>query len=315
MAFSVLLLPLLALLAPVGAIALPHSSIVARDSPDGRCGTINGLSCASSTTNICCSQAGWCGDTSDHCGSGCQSGFGACTGSTETPGSGRGAVPYGVRIDSCTVPGTIALTYDDGPYTWTSQLVDILDSYGVKATFFVTGNNLGKGAIDDPSTPWADVIRRTYQSGHQIASHTWDHSDLDAISEADRRFQMSRLESAFSTILGQVPTYMRPPYIRCGDACQATMRDLGYHVIIWDLDTDDYNNVTPALIGNSKNRVSGAISGANARTQSFLSIAHDIHYETVFTLTKHEIEVGLANGFRFVTLGECLGDPAANWYR
>ncbi|KAL0632190.1 hypothetical protein Q9L58_008939 [Maublancomyces gigas] len=108
---------------------------------------------------------------------------------------------------------------------------------------------------------------------------------------------------------------MRPPYIRCDDMCRATMNTLGYHVIIWDLDTDDYNQDSAQLIQNSKNNVLAAITDSDPRVRSFLSIAHDIHQQTVMNLTSFQIDVGRAKGYRHVRLGDCMGDPEANWYR
>ncbi|KAI5837116.1 hypothetical protein DFP73DRAFT_487785, partial [Morchella snyderi] len=217
-------------------------------------------------------------------------------------------------INDCTVPGTIALTFDDGPDQYTSYVLDVLESYGAKATFFITGNNNGKGAIDG-SSQWTSIIQRQYGSGHQIASHTWDHLDLSTLAEDDRRRQMTRLEEALRTIIGVTPAYMRPPYSSCGSACVATLQDLSYHIVYFDLDTDDYNNDSPSLIVNAQNRYKSALDGGNSASSSFLSIAHDIHEQTAHTLTKYMLEYGASKGYRFVTLGECLGDAQANWYK
>ncbi|PWW77405.1 Carbohydrate Esterase Family 4 protein [Tuber magnatum] len=325
---------------------LPKEPLFARDSPNGRCGAkYNGYSCTSLPgTYLCCSQYNWCGETLGHCGAGCQPNYGICNSSpsssststtpptgtpntastststpTPTQSSGTrpkiGSVPYGMDIYSCAKKGTIALTYDDGPWIYTNELLDILQRKGVKVTFFVTGNNLDKGAIDAPNSQWRSIIARAYNDGHQIASHTWDHWDLDTLSESDRRFQMTRLEQALVSIIGKYPTYMRPPYIRCESACRTTMDDLGYHVIIWDLNTDDYNNDSPELIENSKRIVRDEIQGTSPADRNFMSIAHDIHEQTVVSLTEYQIDIGLANGYQHVRLGECLNDPEANWYR
>lgn len=136
-------------------------------------------------------------------------------------------------IYSCTVPGTAALTYDDGPYLYTSELLDILKSYGVKATFFITGVNLGKGEIDDPSTLYPNIVKRMHAEGHQIASHTWSHQDLSVITHAQRMDQIIKNEMAFRNILGFFPTYLRPPYVSCtpSSGCIADMAALGYHLV------------------------------------------------------------------------------------
>ena len=77
-------------------------------------------------------------------------------------------IPFGTIIDRCTVPGTFAITFDDGPYIYTAQVLDLLKSNGVTATFFVNGVN------------WADIrsdtsvalVKRMVAEGHQIGSHT-----------------------------------------------------------------------------------------------------------------------------------------------
>lgn len=120
---------------------------------------------------------------------------------------------------------------------------------------------------------------------------------------------------AMRNIVGFFPTYMRPPYSSCTAACQATMAALGYHIIYFDLDTDDYNNVTPALINNAVNNFNNAVNPSNPATKSWLAIAHDIHPLTATTLTQEMLKTIAAKGYKAVTVGKCLGDPEANWYR
>lgn len=79
----------------------------------------------------------------------------------------RRAPSPGVVIRQCTNPGQLALAYDDGPYQYTSELVDILDAAGAKATFFWTGTLYG--CIYNQ----AAAVKKAFASGHQIASHTW----------------------------------------------------------------------------------------------------------------------------------------------
>lgn len=73
----------------------------------------------------------------------------------------------GVILTQCAKPGVLALAYDDGPYDLTSELVDILDAAGAKATFFWTGTLYG--CIYSR----AEAVKKAFESGHQIASHTW----------------------------------------------------------------------------------------------------------------------------------------------
>ncbi len=213
----------------------------------------------------------------------------------------------------------MALTYDDGPQKeFTSHVLDVFKTYNGKATFFITGNNINKGEID--TTPeFSNVIKRMDSEGHQLASHTWTHLDLSAVSSIDRKNQMWKNEMALRNIVGKIPTYMRPPYSSCTaeSGCEQDMADLGYHVTYFDVDTDDYNQDAADKIQNAKNNFRGNITanGAAAATSDWLAIGHDIHYQTVYNLTDYMLSTLTGLGYKAVTVGECLGDPQANWYR
>lgn len=292
-------------------------------SPDNSCGGASGYTCPSNMP--CCSKYGWCGSSDQHCGDGCQPSYGTCTTATppsQLPSTGGvadiprpaiGNVPYGQVITSCVNDGDIAITFDDGPSTYTPDLLDILASYGVKATFFVLGDN-GNGAIDKVPE-WTSHIQRTDSDGHQIASHTYSHPDLTTLTSAARYEEMYQTEEALLNILGKIPTYMRPPYLAFNDDCAADMAALGYHVISRNLDTKDYANDSPNLIANSKAMFNDAVTEASPSSSSFTVLNHDLYYQTVHTLVEYEIERALALGYNLVTVGECLGDPADNWYR
>lgn len=229
-----------------------------------------------------------------------------------------GDVPYGgAGIFGCKVPKTVALTYDDGPNVFTEGLLDLLDAYQAKATFFISGANSAKGMIDDPLNPWAKIIHRIYEAGHQIASHTWTHQNLDKISPDQRRNQIVYNEMALNNILGFFPTYMRPPYSDCsvGSGCQDDMDIFGYHIVYFDVDTDDYEQDSPTKIKKSKKIFNNALHKAIQNDEPLLVIGHDVHEQTVVSLTPYMLDKLYAAGYRAVTLGECLGDPVENWYR
>jgi peptidoglycan/xylan/chitin deacetylase (PgdA/CDA1 family) len=309
--------------------ANPEANPATNTNVDGQCGTGSsaGASCAA---GYCCSPAGWCGQGSDYCQApGCQFYYGpGCDQNTTPPGPSTsgiarpllGSAEYGGNgIYDCVTPGDVALTYDDGPYIYTGHILDILDQYNAKATFFITGNNNGKGEIDNAANEWPALIKRMDTSGHHIASHTWSHNDLslEFKTSADRKLNMYKNEMALRNILGKFPTYMRPPYSSCTAAsgCEADLKTLGYHVVYFDLDTDDYDQDSPLLIQNSKNWFSGNMSTVNSQTGNMLVISHDIHQQTAYNLTEYMLQTLIAEGFKPVTLGECLGDPVANWYR
>ncbi|KAJ4305429.1 hypothetical protein N0V90_000960 [Kalmusia sp. IMI 367209] len=299
---------------------------------DGQCGGSFG-SCAA---GYCCSGAGcmigpkWCGNTGDYCYSpGCNYQYGPGCPENKTPAGAdtstvtrtkSGSVEYGGGgVYQCTVPGTVALTFDDGPFkNYTDHVLDLFKKYNAKGTFFITGNNINKGEIDTDAGHTA-TIKRMYSEGHQIASHTWTHLDLSAVSETDRKAQMVKNEMALRNILGFFPAYMRPPYSSCTEesGCWKTMSDLGYHVIYFDVDTDDYNQLEATQIQKSKDWFRGNITagGATPANNEWLSIAHDIHPQTAYNLTEYMLSTLTSLGYKAVTVGECLGDPSTNWYR
>lgn len=77
-------------------------------------------------------------------------------------------------IYACTVPNSFAVTFDDGPGTYTNELLDYLARRQIKVTFFVNGMNYND--INDPAI--AATVKRAHADGHQIASHTWSHADI-----------------------------------------------------------------------------------------------------------------------------------------
>ncbi len=79
------------------------------------------------------------------------------------------SVPVGSIIDRCTQPGTVALTFDDGPHIYTAQILDTLRANNVRATFFINGDNWSNIFNADNQA----LVRRMIAEGHQIGSHTY----------------------------------------------------------------------------------------------------------------------------------------------
>jgi len=147
-----------------------------------------------------------------------------------------GNVSYeGKGIYTCTNKNHVALTYDDGPYIFTADLLDILAEYNAKATFFITGNNMGKGEIDNETTGYPQIIKRMHKEGHQIASHTWTHQNLSSATPEHRENQIYYNEMAIRNVLGFIPTYMRPPYSEANNATQKMLYDMGYHITYYNI--------------------------------------------------------------------------------
>jgi hypothetical protein len=85
----------------------------------------------------------------------------------ETIGKRNSPVPFGAILDRCVIPGTVALTFDDGPFVYTPDLLELLSAYSARSTFFLNGQNKGSFHGD------AAVVRRIFDEGHQIGSHTY----------------------------------------------------------------------------------------------------------------------------------------------
>ncbi|RDW88837.1 carbohydrate esterase family 4 protein [Coleophoma cylindrospora] len=299
-------------------------SVTSGTSTNGQCGPGFGTC----NSDQCCSLAGFCGVGTDYCNApDCQFNYGPACDANKVPSGTNtssisraklGSVLYGSDgIYDCVQPGTMALTFDDGPFIYTSHILDLLKQYNASATFFITGNNNGKGEIDNSSLPWPALIKRMYAEGHQVASHTWSHPDLCNITSEQRKNEMYKNEMALRNILGVIPTYMRPPYSSCTAqcGCDADLADLGYHVTYFDLDTQDYLNDSPTLIQNSKNIFDTALAGKSSTTDDFLVISHDIHNQTSQVLVEYMLQGIQSRGYTPVTVGTCLGDPKENWYR
>lgn len=269
-----------------------------------------------------------CGTSPDHCYSpNCNWKYGpACPENQHPDGANTSSIPRpklgsilygGSGISKCKVPGTVALTYDDGPQKdFTDHILDLLKSYNAKATFFITGNNINKGQIDK-TQEHINTIKRMNTEGHQLASHTWTHLDLSKISSEDRKKQIWNVEMALNNIVGKIPTYLRPPYSSCDASCQQDMSDLGYHLVSYDITTEDYRQMSASEIQNSKDWFKGNITknGATSKTNDWLVISHDTLEQTAKNLTEYMLSTLTQLGYRAVTVGECLGDPEENWYR
>jgi peptidoglycan/xylan/chitin deacetylase (PgdA/CDA1 family) len=216
----------------------------------------------------------------------------------------KSTIPIGTIINSCTVPGTIALTFDDGPYIYTASVLQQLDAAGHKATFFMNGQNYDNIYNYEPQ------IQQMVAEGHQVGSHTWSHADLTTLSVADQTTEMTELETAFMSIIGKVPSYMRPPYFSSNPTVLNTLSTLGYHVIQADVDTLDWEYDTPDTIGQSVTLYENGINSGDTIYQS-----HDPKETTADTLLPAMIGFLKTKGLTSVTVGTCLGDPEVNWYR
>ncbi|MEV4410996.1 polysaccharide deacetylase family protein [Catellatospora sp. NPDC049609] len=139
------------------------------------------------------------------------------------------------------------MTFDDGPNTGTTnQLISTLRQYNATATVFPTGSN----AQSNPS------LMQAYRSaGLQIGNHSWDHPHLINMSSSEIQSQLSRTQQAIQQTAGVTPTLFRPPYGETNSTLQQVEASLGLREIIWDVDSQDWNNVSASQIRQAASRL------------------------------------------------------------
>ncbi|KXS12978.1 carbohydrate esterase family 4 protein [Gonapodya prolifera JEL478] len=294
-------------------------------SSDGRCGSSFGSTvCANGD---CCSPYAWCGNTADHCGSGCQSAFGRCNGSPSPsppatpasptplslppppPGSvltpppappqyGGGSAP-GVIIYNCRQAGQYALTFDDGPNYNTQAIKDILINRGVVATFFLNGQNY------DYIGNYPDLIRDSVNRGFQIGMHGWSHCDLTNSGNCPYSREIDQLMATIRGIIGKAPTYFRFPYGSFNQDSLNYIASKGLRAVQWNLDTTDASNPGGAL-GNIQGTLNSWDSGSNSGIQ----LSHDTssrgYLDDAITFIQ-------SKGYHFVTVAQCDGDASGGY--
>jgi len=179
----------------------------------------------------------------------------------------------------------VALTFDDGPHpTVTKNILNILDKYNAKATFFIVGNRVEKNA---------DIIKDAFERGHEIGNHTWNHANLTKLSSNQIAEQINSTNKAIKNVIGQNPTVFRPPY---GAKNNQVSNAFDLPVIMWTIDTLDwkYRDASKLLPMVKKNMHNNAII-----------LMHDIHSSTGDGL-ESVLKYLQAEGYEFVTVSELL---------
>ncbi len=126
----------------------------------------------------------------------------------------------------------VALTFDDGPSpVWTPQILDELKKEGIKATFFM----LGEHAAEYP-----DVARRVAKEGHEIGNHTFDHHVLLYYKKGDMAREIRDAEVAIRNATGQTTRYFRPPKAWLTKREKRKVKEMGYKIILWSLNSKDW---------------------------------------------------------------------------
>ncbi len=184
----------------------------------------------------------------------------------------------------------IALTYDDGPSTYTAGFVDELDKLGVPATFFVVGQLVSARA---------SLARQMLRNGSMIANHSWNHANLGG-GGAGASSQLRDTNAAIRRATGFTPCLFRPPYGSTGSDLVRRVRAQGMTSVLWSVDPNDWRTPgTGAIVSRVLAQTgSGAIillhDGGGPRSQTLAALP-----QIVRSLKRR--------GYRFVTLTDLLG--------
>lgn len=177
----------------------------------------------------------------------------------------------------------IAFTFDDGPSeTNTNYLLDNLDKYDAKVTFFVLGSRVNSNK---------ETIKRAYLEGNAIGSHTYNHRNLNLLSDVALMDEVKKTNEAIKEVIGTSPTLLRPPY---GNLTDHGKELANMSIVLWNIDPLDWKY-------KDKNRVANEI--IEHAHDGAIVLVHDIYKSSVegALLAMEELQ---KHGYAFVTINE-----------
>ncbi|GEM_PF-479557 len=127
----------------------------------------------------------------------------------------------------------IALTFDDGPSSFTMRLLDCLEKYGAKATFFMVGTEIEN---------FPDEVRRMEALGCELGNHSYKHEDLTTRSSSQIINSIDAVNSLLTDLTGHGADLVRPPY---GNINSEVRISVPYPLILWSVDTMDWDTLDP----------------------------------------------------------------------
>lgn len=190
---------------------------------------------------------------------------------------------------------TIYLTFDDGPGPYTMKLLDLLDDYGVKATFFVTDSG------------YDEALREIVRRGHSIGIHTVSHN-YSAIYESPQAYyeDLYRMQAVIEEKTGVKTTLLRFPggssntvsckfYEGLMTILTKSVEEAGFQYFDWNIDSCDAGGAHDAKT------VFRNVTDGMAAQHTGIVLQHDIHPYSVEAV-EDILTWGLNNGYRFEAL-------------
>ncbi|RSN48713.1 polysaccharide deacetylase [Streptomyces sp. WAC 04229] len=142
--------------------------------------------------------------------------------------------------------GYVGLTFDDGPSGTTQALLNALRQNGLRATMF----NQGQYAAQNPA-----LVRAQVDAGMWVANHSYTHPHMTQLSQAQMDSEISRTQQAIANAGGGTPKLFRPPYGETNATLRAVEAKYGLTEVIWDVDTQDWNNASTDAIVQAVSRL------------------------------------------------------------
>ncbi|KAB1153708.1 polysaccharide deacetylase family protein [Flavobacterium luteum] len=184
----------------------------------------------------------------------------------------------------------VALTFDDGPTNLSNKILNVLKKNSVKATFFWLGKNLAENR---------EIISKAKKSGHQIANHSWDHTNGWNLDEQYIwEQQVAKTIEELKTVAGVQSKYYRPPF---GGITQKQIDFLGSKgitTVLWSITTMDWDKTQNDGIDLENKFTSYLHPGA-------IVLMHDYDFgksEQMLVALEKMIIYGKSQGYRFVTV-------------
>ena len=184
----------------------------------------------------------------------------------------------------------IALTFDDGPHPKVEeQLLEILDRYGVRVTFFFLGQRIEEWYPDMPKT--------VYEAGHEIASHTYSH-ELDFGSAKNNKIwpEINQTNLAIANATGYAPDYVRFP----GGSFSKRSIKVPMIKVNWNMDSIDYAEKKKE---NGADIIYNRLKKSSKLGDGSIVLLHSI-YQNSCDATERFIEYLIQEGYELVTISE-----------
>ena len=176
----------------------------------------------------------------------------------------------------------VALTFDDGPSTYTKDIINLFKEEDVVGTFFIIGNKIDI---------YKDTLNEMIKNGNEIGNHSYNHKWLTKLNNDEIKEQINKTQNILKDKLNYTPTSFRPTYGGINDNIR---NNIDLNIVMWDIDTMDwkYKNINTI--------VSRAIK--NTKDLDII-LFHDTKKRTYLALKKI-IPILKEKGFEFVTIQE-----------